>query len=57
MDVADLALQVPRICDVNDLIDNDRDEKIIMTYLSFFRDKVFHSPLNPHWINHLVSSN
>lgn len=39
MDVADLALQVPKICDVVDLLDEHRDEKIIMTYLSFFRDK------------------
>jgi hypothetical protein len=37
--VADLALQVPKICDVVDLVDQHRDEKIIMTYLSFFRDK------------------
>jgi hypothetical protein len=40
MEYAEKYLGIPRVCDVEDLIGPGRDEKIIMTYVSFFRDKV-----------------
>lgn len=39
MGVAEKYLDIPRICDCEDLVGDFRDEKIVMTYVSFYKEK------------------
>lgn len=40
METAEVMLDVVQIVDIEDLLDIQRDEKIVFTYISLFKEKV-----------------